>query len=304
MKGQIFDLQRFSIHNGPGIRTTVFFKGCNLRCLWCHNPESYLMNPQIRFSKDKCVTCGTCKKTCPKGLFRPQLQVQSGEVVQEKCGECVACAEACLYGALSQVGEARDAGQLMAVIKKDKNYYLNSGGGLTLSGGEPLLQPDFAVTLLKQAKEEGIHTALDTAGDVDFSVFEQVLPDVDLLLFDLKVMDEKQHIKYTGKSNERIIENLRLLFQRNTPIFLRIPLIKGVNDTTENAIAIKSLMELDKKGVIKRVEVLPYHEMGVDKGEEMGMEQKKFTAPDTEVCQSIQEIFEKKDEMEKRVVCK
>ena len=293
MEGQIFDLQRFSVHNGPGIRTTVFFKGCNLRCLWCHNPESYLMNPQIRFSKDKCMDCGTCKKACPKGLFRPQLQMQSVEVVLEKCGECVACAKACLFGALSQVGEAKDAGQLMAVIKKDKSYYLNSGGGLTLSGGEPLLQPDFAVKLLKYAKEEGIHTALDTAGDVEFSVFEQVLPNVDLLLFDLKVMDKKQHTKYTGRSNERILENLKKLFHRNTPIFLRIPLIKGVNDTTNNAIAIKSLMELDKKGLIRRVEVLPYHEMGKDKGEEMGIEQEKFSAPHPEVCQSIQDILEK-----------
>lgn len=246
MTGTIFDIQRFSMHDGPGIRTTVFFKGCNLRCLWCHNPESQAGNPQLLFYKEKCVGCGACRQVCARAF--------TSDCVGE--GNCV---PACRHGAREISGRQETAAAVVSAALRDKAFYAHSGGGVTLSGGEPLLQSAFAKEILCALKENGVHTAVETTGDVPGSVFEELAPFVDLFLFDLKGIDPALHKKNTGVSNERILCNARALAKKKNELLFRMPYIPGCNDTQAHAVAAFA------KSLGKELEFMAYHKIGVGK---------------------------------------
>lgn len=229
MTGCIFNIQRYALHDGPGIRTTVFLKGCPLRCKWCHNPESFLKASENILDLSSCIACNACKNYI--------------------------CPEKCPTGALETVGKEYTVATLMEEILKDKIFYEQSGGGVTFSGGEPLLQGDFLLEVVKACKAQGIHVTLDTAGYADWYAIENLLPYVDLVLYDIKHLDDGSHQLYTGVSNQRILENLNRLLQTKE-VYLRLPLIKGVNDDKNH---LKSVLELARHQHILQVNILPYH---------------------------------------------
>jgi len=287
--GLVFDIQRCSVHDGPGIRTTVFLKGCNLRCFWCHNPESWRMGRDLLFYPQKCIGCGKCFDICP--LRCHALNNGVHEIDRKKCTVCGACAKRCWPGALVLSGKERTVEDVMKSVRADAAFYRNSGGGMTVSGGEPLLQLEFTLALLKAAKEEGIHTALDTAGHVDFALFEQVLPYVDLLLFDCKCMDSGTHRAATGAGNERILGNLRQLGRGSTPVWVRVPVIPGVNDTEQNMLALREF--LSDLPAVKRLDLLAYHNLGAGKHANLGGEYayKEVKAPPKERMEALAGCF-------------
>lgn len=259
--------------DGPGIRTTVFFKGCNLKCAWCHNPESQSAKPQMMLYRDKCTGCGQCVRICRK----------------ETCTLCGACEQYCLQEARKVCGKEYTVHEVLAQIVRDKTFYENSGGGVTFSGGECMLQIDFLAELLQKCKENGIHTAVDTAGHVPFKSFEKILPVTDLFLYDVKLMDSQKHKAYVSVGNERILNNLRRLFAAGAKIWIRIPVIGGVNDSVEEMGKIKEF--LDSCGKPAKVELLPYHSMGERKAEAIGAAVQHFQTPDAETMKRLGEIF-------------
>ena len=262
----IFDIQRFSIHDGPGIRTTVFFKGCNLRCFWCHNPESLEPKPEIQFLPIKCIGCGKCFTICPRGCH---IVRDSGERIFDRsaCVSCGACAAECYAGALSVVGKTYTADEVLDVVLRDLPFY-KSTGGMTCSGGEPLLQYEFAAELLEKAKSKGIHTAVDTAGNVAFERFEKVMPYTDLFLFDLKCSDDAAHMKATGAGVSLIHENLRRLSEAGATVWVRVPVIPTINNTAHEMLKIADLVKpLDG---VRLVELLSFHKLGGGKYESLG----------------------------------
>lgn len=265
-KGLVFDIQRFALHDGPGIRTTVFLKGCPLRCLWCHNPESQAFSPELSFRSELCHHCFACVQVCPSGAHR----VQDGKHVVEhrKCETAGRCIEECAYGALKIIGETMTVDGVLAEVLKDKDYYLRSGGGLTLSGGEPMAQFEFTRELLRAAKEHGLHTCVDTCGVVQPEKIEEILPYVDLFLFDYKASDADEHLRFTGASNELILSNLALLYRRGAKITLRCPLIPGINDHPDHLREIARLAKAYPN--LMRVEIMPFHNFGRDKAREIG----------------------------------
>ncbi len=259
MNGKVVDIQRTSTQDGPGIRTTVFLKGCNLNCAWCHNPETIDARPAIGYIADRCVHCGRCAEVCPERAISPGRTDFNREVCR-CCGKCV---DICLENALNIVGETRTSEEVFAILLRDKRYYDNSGGGVTISGGEPLLQPLFVRDIFMRCQGVGIHTAVDTAGNVPFDSFLCVLPYCDLVLYDIKMVDEALHQKYTGVSNRRILENLASLLERGVPMEIRIPVITGVNDNMENMEKTAALLAgFDN---VRKVKLLPYHSLGVGK---------------------------------------
>lgn len=285
MQGRLFNIQRFSVHDGPGIRTTMFFKGCNLRCSWCHNPESYRMEQEMQYFRERCTDCKACVEACGHGLL-----VEEGKRrVPKDCVHCRRCEEACLNSALKYAGQEYTVRELTELALRDKAYYESSGGGVTASGGEPLLQDVFLEQLFAQLKEKQIATALDTAGHVEFSRFERVLPYTDLVLLDLKIMDEKKHREYTGVSNRRILQNARRLMEMGQRIHIRVPIIAGINDTMENARALKEF--IGESGSVEQVRFLPYHNMGLTKGSSVGVEMEAFSPPSKERLEEIRSLF-------------
>lgn len=268
MENMIFDIQRFSIHDGPGIRTTVFLKGCNLACAWCHNPESISPEPVLQLYSHKCIRCGQCIIVCKRQCTTSEDGVPVFR--RELCSACGECAKVCFAQSRQIAGRQADTAEIMDAVKADIPFYKNSGGGVTFSGGEPMLQHDFLLELLCKSKELQLHTAVDTAGNVPFQWFEQVWPYVDLFLYDLKIMDEELHKKYTGVSNVRIIENLKRLADGNHDIWIRIPVIPGVNDNEDNMKQAAELLS-GLKG-IRKVELLPFHPLGEAKYRSLDME--------------------------------
>lgn len=251
MKATIFDIQRNSYVDGPGIRTTVFFKGCNLRCKWCHNPESHKTEKEILFYKNKCTGCGRCK----------DLTADNEHFL-------------CFNDAKEICGKEYTVDEVFTEVLKDKPFYETSGGGVTFSGGECMLQIDFLCEILKKCKENGIHTAVDTAGNVPFEYFEKIMPYTDLFLYDIKSMNDEIHKEYTGVTNVLILENLSKLLKINFPVWVRIPVIAGVNDTEEEIKKIKAF--LNENGKCEKTELLPYHTMGEHKWEALGKKACKF----------------------------
>lgn len=251
MGGTLFNIQKFSVQDGPGLRTTVFFKGCNLRCRWCHNPESWDPNPQLLKCSEKCTGCGVCLQVCTR----------------EHCILCGDCAETCIAGARSVCGREYTVEEVLAQILKDRVFYEKSGGGVTCSGGECMLQPDFLAALLAACRREGISTAVDTAGCVSFARFEKVLPYTDLFLYDIKCISPELHREYTGADNARILENYRRLLALGKRVWVRIPVIPGFNDPPEEMAKLRAFLAQYRP---EKVELLAYHDLGRSKHEAAG----------------------------------
>jgi len=247
LTGRIFEIKRFAVHDGPGIRTTVFFKGCPLSCVWCHNPEGIASTAEIAWLERKCVGCKACTAACPLGLGR-------GNTGCNVCGNCV---DACMPGALMLYGREYTIEALLAVVTADHDFYTQSGGGVTCSGGEPLLQAAFLAAFLAACKSAGIATAVDTSGCAHWHLFKQILPHVDMFLYDLKHMNPAEHKRLTGVDNHVIVANLRKIAEAGIPVEVRIPIIPGYNDHDEN---IQQTAQLLKQiHTLQRVRVLPYH---------------------------------------------
>lgn len=273
----IFDIERNSFVDGPGIRTTVFFKGCNLKCAWCHNPESQDLKPQIMLYKDKCKGCGKCKTICSS---------------PDNCMLCGKCTIYCPADARKVCGKEYTVDEVFTEIIKDKTYYENSSGGVTFSGGECMLQVDFLTEILKKCKENGIHTAVDTAGHIPFKNFEKILPYIDLFLYDIKCFDNEKHKKYTGVDNELILKNLNELSQKDKEIWIRIPVIVGVNDNIKEMNNIKHFLQ--ECNNISKIELLPYHAMGEHKHAAIGKSCENFKVPNEQKMNVLREVFNTK----------
>ena len=244
-QGLIFDIQRFSVHDGPGIRTTVFMKGCSLRCAWCHNPEGLSAAPQIRFLKESCIGCQRCR----------------GERTEQ-------AARGCPAGALSVCGSLMSVDEVLDLVLRDRDFYARTGG-VTFSGGECLTQSDFVVDVLSRLTPLGIHTAIDTSGAVSWESIEKTLGVCDLYLYDVKCADTSLHLKYTGQGNERILDNLRRLSACGKPIWIRVPVIPDVNDSDEQMQAIARIVS--KTPSVHKVTLMPYHTLGINKYEQLGL---------------------------------
>lgn len=264
--GKIFDIQHFCVDDGPGIRTTVFFKGCPLRCIWCHNPEGLEHSIQLSYSEKQCVLCGTCVKACPNAcheiLQQTDKEIPKHQLDWSKCTACGACVENCPES-LKLTGREVSVEEVLEDVLQDNIFYENSSGGITLSGGEPLMQPQFAIALLKCAKEAGLHTCVETSGYCTESTIKEAAVYTDLFLFDIKETDNVLHQKFTGVDNVRILSNLQVLFSLGKNVILRCPIIPGCNDRQEHLQGIVRLA--NESPCVQEIHIEPYHPLGVDK---------------------------------------
>ncbi|MDR1542495.1 MAG: glycyl-radical enzyme activating protein [Clostridiales bacterium] len=265
--GIVFNIQRFSLHDGPGIRTTIFLKGCNVRCVWCHNPESFVKEPQLSVNMNKCISCGACARACP---FQVHTITEEGEhqIHWENCRACGECALFCPCGILSIIGKEYTSEELIRIAARDAAYY-KSGGGVTFSGGEPTCQPGFLLSLLMRAKDERLHVCLDTNGLYAPSLLAKFDPYVDAYLLDYKISDAGSHRKYVGVPFGQIERTLRTIDDMGGIICLRCPIIPGINDTDAHFDSIRRLRALYP--AIKEIELMPYHWAGVSKWENIGL---------------------------------
>lgn len=267
-RGLITHIQRFSIHDGPGIRTTVFFKGCPLRCFWCHNPETWRMQPEIQVFPDRCIGCGACLERCEQGVH--QLEHGAHRFRRELCLACGRCAETCYAQALVLTGKWWTAEQLTQELLRDRPFYEQSDGGITLSGGEPLLQADFSLRLLQQCHQAGLHTAIETAALCPWPDLQSLLPWLDLVMMDIKLVDEAGHRAAAGAPNRLILDNARRLAQTAIPLIVRTPIIPTVNDTLEAVGEIASLIR-DFPNLLY-FELMPFHRLAQGKYHSLGLE--------------------------------
>lgn len=289
-KGIIFNIQRYSIDDGPGIRSTVFMKGCPIRCLWCSNPESQNPRPEVTHRDTSCTKCGRCIEVCDtRAISVDDLGVHINRKLCITCGKCV---EECSPEALKIMGKEMSVEEVFDVLKKDIDYYQNSGGGITVSGGEVLSQPEFVTALLKRCRDSGIHTCLDTSGYGDTSALESILPYTSLVYFDLKHADPVAHRELTGVSNELIIRNLEFIVANGTPVVIRVPIVPGLNDSDKEITDIAQTVA----GITKssKVNLLPYHRFGMSKYKMLDLEYKlsELAYPTNEKLQRAKEIVE------------
>ena len=260
-KAIVFNIQKYSIHDGPGIRTTVFLKGCPLRCMWCSNPESQNIYPEVVHRDSLCTKCGECVDACQPGAI---AVTEKGIAIDRKlCNNCCDCIDVCVPGALKIFGEEMSAEEVFRDVEKDADFYRNSGGGVTVSGGEPLLQPAFVAALFTLCRGSGIHTCLETTATVKARALKQVLPYTSLVLYDIKCIDPETHRKWVKKSNVEIIENFKLVASMGIPMIVRVPLISGVNNSEKELKAIADLVSSNLKE--PKAEILPYHRYGIGK---------------------------------------
>ena len=265
--GMIFDIKRYAINDGPGIRTAVFFKGCPLECWWCHNPESQSEQPQMMFRSNRCKSSRACVQVCPRNA----IICNNGSVTNwEICDDCGKCVEVCYAGARELVGRKVTVDQLLEEIKRDIPFYDQSGGGVTFTGGEPIYQKEFLWEALSACKQQQIHTVVDTSGHCSWENFKVFLPLVDLFLYDVKLMDKNKHIKYTSTSNRLILSNLLKLSEKGAHIIVRIPLIPGINDDNENLDKCASFLTMLPS--LDGVALMPYHDIGIAKYKALGRE--------------------------------
>jgi len=277
VKGVVFDIQRFSIHDGPGIRTTVFLKGCHLHCFWCQNPEGINLKPEIMFFPDRCIGCGQCLVVCPQGahVIREGVHVY----LREKCVVCGKCTETCYAGALVLTGKLMTVDEVMREVLKDKIFYEISKGGVTLSGGDPVVQRDFSRAILERCKAEGLHTAIETAACCKWEYLATLLPVTDLVMMDIKHLNPEKHREVTGVSNELILENAQRLARTDKPLIIRVPVIPTVNDTPEEIGAIAEFVQSFPN--LQYLELLPFHRLGESKYHALGLsyQASRFKSP-------------------------
>ena len=275
-KALIFNIQKYNMYDGPGVRTLIFFKGCPLRCLWCSNPESQLRQFQVLYKKDACVHCGTCASVCPAGVYNNDMVAASANYPINLKAECIGCRECekqCPASALAIVGEYRTISELVDIVLKDKPFYDTSGGGLTVGGGEPMMQPEALVNLLLASKNNGVNTAIETCGYARPEVVAKVAEVCDLFLFDIKHINPEQHYALTGVRNETILANLQWLLENRYNVQIRMPLLKGLNNSEEDLRALVEFLRpyRDYKN-LRGVDILPYHKLGVHKYTQLGRE--------------------------------
>ena len=290
LRGSIFDIQRFSVHDGPGIRTTVFFKGCPLSCLWCSNPESQSPKPQVLYFRQLCRGCAACLKACVQKAI--SIEHDLIQYDRERCVNCGACTRACLYEARSLSGREVSVEEVCEVVSQDWRYYMQSGGGVTCGGGEALMQPDFLHALLARLHQGlGYHTCLDTCGFAPWKVFESMLPHLDLVLLDIKHMDSAVHKKLTGVDNGLILNNARELAKRAFPVLIRVPLIPDENDDEAH---LHSLGKFLQENSLCDVELMSYHTYGLNKYSALGIEYplSERPKPNADSCKNILESYD------------
>lgn len=289
MKGMIFNIQRFSVNDGPGIRTTIFLKGCLLHCAWCHNPESISPKKEIALRADRCIRCGDCYTRCPNHAI---IQNNGSYItIRESCLVCGTCLEVCVAEARDIVGREMTTEEVMQEILRDVVFYNQSDGGVTFSGGEPLLQYEFLLSLLEACKQKDIHTAVDTSGFTSASILERIALYTDLFLYDLKTMNDARHLKFIGVSNRCILENLRLLAGWNKQIIIRVPIIPDVNDDDESLHAIGSFV--NSLRIVKQIHLLPFHQSGIEKYTRLSKEytMASVTPQSRDTLSAMEEIF-------------
>lgn len=266
--GFVFDIRRYSVHDGPGIRTTVFFKGCPARCAWCHNPESQEPGPEVMFWQRRCASCGACAAACPAGA----INMVNGYPVtsRETCSACGSCVRACRFDARTMVGRAVSVDDVMRELERDRIFYDESGGGATFSGGEPLAQPEFLESLLTACRAADIHTAVDTSGIARLELVGRLAPLVDVWLYDIKAVDPALHLQAVGCPNDEVLRNLRFLAAEGARVILRVPVIPGINDDEESLARLADFISSLDGRRPERLDLLPYHKIGVDKYPRLG----------------------------------
>jgi len=289
LEAAIFDIERFAVEDGPGIRSVVFFKGCNLSCSWCQNPESQVRDAQVMYFRKNCIACGRCVEVCPKDAVRndPDFGFVTDHTLCDMCGRCI---DACFTKARQAVGRRMTVEAVVEELLQDEAYFRESGGGVTFSGGEPLLQAEALLHLARRCRELGIHTALETAGSVPWTVFERVLPLIDLLYFDFKHIDSAEHLRFVGAPNEGILDNLVRASRQPVRLVVRIPVVPGVN---ADASTLRSMFRfLVEHSAARDVELLPFHRLGLGKYEGLGMDYAMKDTPnmDRQACEEFARI--------------
>ena len=288
--GLIFDIKRYAINDGPGIRVVIFFKGCNMHCEWCHNPEGIYGRVEKMYSPSKCIKCGTCVDICPENA----ITLHSDGITTDKglCTLCGKCAEVCPTKAIQMSGKAMSVSEIMDVIEKERVFFDQSGGGVTFSGGEPLVHSQVLIELLDECGKRGIHRAVDTAGNIKTETLLKVALRTDLFLYDLKMMDTGLHEQWTGVGNEKILHNLKILAEAGARIIIRIPLIGGINDNGENIRQTADFLR-SLAGEKKEVHLLPYHKIAQTKYMKLGKQEdfELFSEPDEETLERIIATF-------------
>lgn len=287
MKACLVDIQRASIHDGPGIRTVVFVKGCPLRCAWCDNPETQDFRQQLSFHESRCTQCGACEGVCPQGAHR--VLAEGHEVDFKKCIVCGRCTDVCPSEALRLVGQDMTVEEILSVVLKDRVLYDQSGGGITVSGGEPLSQASFVARLFQRCHQQEIHTCLETSGYGSPQSLREVIPVTDLFLFDWKLSDRKAALRFLGGSISPIQRSFRTLMEHGCKVILRCPIVPRINDTSAHFDSIVRLIEQNPELV--GVELLPYHDRGVSKSLHLGMQQRTFPTPSSEECAWWEDYF-------------